>query len=633
MVTRSLPRISGEVVVTGLSAHTDIFRDDLHVPHILSQSETDGFFAQGFVTAQDRFWQMDLNRRIVRGQLGVVYGSAALHTDSLMVDLGLFRQAETILEHIPTESQTILQAYTDGINAYLIENTNSLPIEFRLLDYQPDPWNVLDCVSLLCLYFWEKDSNWRSNMVYHAVADQNRHETVSKLFPGKKTGSLTKNKTVSVERLDAVFGEKFIPVSTGMDWAGFIPGKHTQSGDPHFLLRPTFAPQQPAQWFEINLISPDWNIHGLSLPGFPGVLLGHNGQIAWASMAPESGESLAGTQFLLNFIPLLFSSHTSTTIKDIQDKKEGRFLSRGLMLADSNGLSADVFKKKGRVLSGEEKTQHGLLNPILEQRLNEILIQGGKLSPRQIDGILTDQKSLFARQIVQSIQPVLETWQPQTLSGKQIQKEIQNWNFENKAGSREALVFQVFLSSLLQDLARQSLDSVLAAAYLRLETEPLSLLNHFLEQNPDPQLIHRALNEAVRTCETRFGSDPSAWAWAGYRKSRIESAMNIHPLLTMVYTIGPLAMGGSRFTIQGNAHTWADPGKVVHGPSARLVFNLNHLGKSRMGLPSGQSGQPLDSHYSDQVQHFLAGKLHPMLTDTSRIRHAGWKKLTLKPRY
>ena len=140
----SLPEIDGVRVLPGLAAPVEVVRDAHGVPHILAEGEEDALFALGFVHAQDRMWQMEMNRRIGAGRLSEVLGSAALGTDRLLRVLGLHRRAKASLEHLSPESRRSLDAYVAGVNAWLETRGGPLPPEFLILGFEPAPWSAAD---------------------------------------------------------------------------------------------------------------------------------------------------------------------------------------------------------------------------------------------------------------------------------------------------------------------------------------------------------------------------------------------------------------------------------------------------------------------------------------------------------
>lgn len=142
----SLPQIDGERAAYGLDAPVEVVRDRNGVPHVLAQSEEDALFALGFVHAQDRLWQMEMNRRIGAGRLAEVLGAPALGTDRLLRVLGLYRRATAALAHLAPGARRRIDAYVNGVNAWLETRTGPLPPEFLILGFEPEPWTAADTV-------------------------------------------------------------------------------------------------------------------------------------------------------------------------------------------------------------------------------------------------------------------------------------------------------------------------------------------------------------------------------------------------------------------------------------------------------------------------------------------------------
>src|SRR5688500_9407512 len=140
VLRQSLPRTEGEVVVAGLSRPVEILRDAYGIPHIFAASLEDAHFALGYVHAQDRLWQMEMNRRLATGRLSEILGPGALESDRFLRTLGLRRVAEANLKHFDAETRRVLDAYSGGVNAFLAASP-VLPPEFWLLRVSPEPWS------------------------------------------------------------------------------------------------------------------------------------------------------------------------------------------------------------------------------------------------------------------------------------------------------------------------------------------------------------------------------------------------------------------------------------------------------------------------------------------------------------
>ncbi len=160
----ALPQTEGNVEIAGLAAPVEVLRDRDGIVTIRAQSETDGARALGYVHAQDRLWQMDFMRRAGAGRLAELVGPAALPHDRLMRTLGLYRVAEANLEILPPETRNLLQAYADGVNAYLKHPPRAWPLEFHLLvppyGYRPEPWRPADSMVWSRIMALRLASNW-----------------------------------------------------------------------------------------------------------------------------------------------------------------------------------------------------------------------------------------------------------------------------------------------------------------------------------------------------------------------------------------------------------------------------------------------------------------------------------------
>jgi len=169
-LSTSLPRADGEAVLPGLQERVVVRRDVHGVPHIKAASDHDAYAALGYVHAQDRFWQMEMNRRAGAGRMSEVLGVAALETDRFLRTLGLYRLAEASLGYLRPEVREALQAYADGVNGWLRSRDGALPPEFVLLRYQPEPWTPADSLVWGRLMGLQLAGNWRDELLRQRVA-------------------------------------------------------------------------------------------------------------------------------------------------------------------------------------------------------------------------------------------------------------------------------------------------------------------------------------------------------------------------------------------------------------------------------------------------------------------------------
>jgi penicillin amidase len=178
---QSLPQSSGRIELAGLGSEVEVLRDRHGVPHIYAASLEDAHFALGFVHAQDRLWQMEMNRRIGSGRLAEILGPNALEVDRLRT-LGLPRVAQANLERYDADTRRLLDAYAAGVNAFLAGKP-VLPPEFWLLNAVPEPWNALDSVVWTKVMAWDISGNWRSELLRMRLSRTLPLERIQELLP------------------------------------------------------------------------------------------------------------------------------------------------------------------------------------------------------------------------------------------------------------------------------------------------------------------------------------------------------------------------------------------------------------------------------------------------------------------
>jgi penicillin G amidase len=310
IVHSALPQLDGKIAVKGISGAVKVTRDQHGVPTIEAASMEDLFFAQGYVTAQDRLWQMDIMRRFASGELSEILGADTVKVDREQRILGLRAAAKKSIALLNERDRSYFEAYARGVNAFIEAHANSLPLEFRILKYRPKPWLV-------------EDSNVIANQM---VKDLNfypfrdaliREKILAKLGP-ELTADLYVNRswhdrppTVMRESLDdqqdqndtndddddddddwgpdnAVTQRKAAElwaqgapeaVNGSNNWV--ISGAHTVSGKPLLSNDMHLGHQMPNLWYESHLKSGALDVAGVTLPGMPYVIVGHNQRVAW----------------------------------------------------------------------------------------------------------------------------------------------------------------------------------------------------------------------------------------------------------------------------------------------------------------------------------------------------------------
>lgn len=293
----ALPQLDGAIAVPGLAAPVDVYRDARGTPHLYAASLEDALAAQGYLHAQDRLWQMDLLRRVAAGELSEVFGKGTLAMDRENRILGMRLAAARAAAALPTEGRSVLEAYARGVNAFIETHRESLPIEFRLLRYRPKPWQARDSL-LVALYMYKALTNtWPSELqrarvtarvgvelaadLYPSVAPEDRPIAEPLPPPARRTraGVQPSHAAPDVMLGHWVADEAVGPFSGSNNWV--VSGKHTASGAPLLANDMHLPLDMPTIWYMVHIVAPGLNVAGVSLPGVPLVIVGHNEDLAW----------------------------------------------------------------------------------------------------------------------------------------------------------------------------------------------------------------------------------------------------------------------------------------------------------------------------------------------------------------
>lgn len=288
----SLPKTNGALSLPGLRSKVEVIRDRWGVPHIFARNNHDLFFALGFIHAQDRLWQMEFSRRLVRGTLSEILGKEAVATDRFMRRIGLWRSATSQIVKASRRTKTALAAYGKGINAYLsITPRWRFPIEFILLRFKPKPWSVVDSAALGKLIGWVLSPNWDSEIVrlrlikelgpeiMHQIEPRYPYDGIVTIPPGASCSGPLNNFLKEYRELNNYISQ----CGASNVWA--VGGKKSASSKPLLACDPHLPSSMPSFWYEVHLLSPRVNAIGASVPGLPVVILGHNSRIAWGISA------------------------------------------------------------------------------------------------------------------------------------------------------------------------------------------------------------------------------------------------------------------------------------------------------------------------------------------------------------
>ncbi len=316
---KSFPQTEGTLQLPGLTAPVDVFRDQYGVPNIYAQNQHDLFFAQGYVHAQERFWQMDFWRHVGAGRLSEMFGESQVDTDIFLRTLGWRRVAEQEWDAMSPEKRAIFEAYTQGVNAYLASRSGAeLSLEYAVLglltpDYAPEPWTPADSLTWGKAMAWDLRGNLNQEIERAVLSKTLSPQQLADLYPPydfqrqpvivpnpvlngvSETGGagngipaqaapLLDALTPRLAALDSLVGPSGDGIGSN-SWV--VSGDLSATGMPLLANDPHLGIQMPSIWFEVGLHCEErsadcpFDVSGFSFAGVPGVVIGHNNRVAW----------------------------------------------------------------------------------------------------------------------------------------------------------------------------------------------------------------------------------------------------------------------------------------------------------------------------------------------------------------
>jgi penicillin G amidase len=325
---RPLPQVDGTASLPGLQHEVTVERDIWGIPHVRAGSLADLAEAQGYVMAQDRLWQMDLLRRVGRGQLSEIVGPAAIPLDRKFRLLRFGPAAERDVTLLDEELRTAMDGYARGVNRFIEQHHNKLPVEFALLKYKPAPWRTADSLVIAAYMYETLTESWEDELDRAKVTARVGSEKAKELFsqdaamdhfvvgdPDRPADGSKRSRNDpddedddddmapdDVLKATTVAPTRDFPDITSalapaiVEWVGeserdirhalgsnnwVVSGDHTATGKPLLANDTHLELSVPPIWYQMHLTCPGWNVKGFTLPGAPLVVIGHNDRIAW----------------------------------------------------------------------------------------------------------------------------------------------------------------------------------------------------------------------------------------------------------------------------------------------------------------------------------------------------------------
>jgi penicillin amidase len=287
-VRQMKPDYQDNYQIEGITNPVNISWDSLGVIHISGETTSDVIFASGYASAHERLWQMEMTRRVAKGRLSEIFGEQTVELDKLFRTIGLDSLAQYQYKQLSQESQLWLREYAKGINAFIKQTGNNLPLEFILVGMKPEAWTPEDCLLQNRLMAWFLNFNWKADLLYWALYSKLPQDKFMEIWPRSENyPTIAKiqgiqpilDKLMYTNLLASNYLNFDITAAGSNSWV--IGPQKSKSGfallanDPHLML------QIPSLWIEMQLKSNNLNVAGFSLPGSPGIIIGRNESISW----------------------------------------------------------------------------------------------------------------------------------------------------------------------------------------------------------------------------------------------------------------------------------------------------------------------------------------------------------------
>lgn len=773
LVTKSFPTVDGELRIAGLESAVTIQRDDYGVPHIAAKNEHDLFFAQGYVHAQDRLWQMDISRRAGQGRLSEILGSSALKFDRLFRTVNMLRIAEKLEQNLHPDSRRVLEAYSDGVNAFIESHHGKYPIEFDMLNYSPEKWKPVHSLLVSRLMAWELNISWYTDLVlgdlYRTLGEEKAREifptypeNAPVIVPKELRAKYLSQDMMRLIDVDMEFRKFFGTTGTHIGsnaWAvgpeKSVNGKAMLANDPHLGF------SAPSMWYEAHLRGGEMNVAGVSLPGTPMIVIGHNQRIAWGStsvMADDADFYLemtnsAGEYYFKDtwrpmtvvqdtilvkdsssVILVTKSTHHGAVINDVnatgsmtkdvlltmrwtgQDVSDEMYSlilinkakdwaefkngvreftvpGQNFVYADINGNIGYVAGVRLPIRSAQNPTlpmpgwtgqydwtgfvpfeqlpslynppQHYIATannkmtdrafpyhisnlwepPSRIQRIVEMLSKQEKLTAEDFKHMQGDYFSRFAADMTPYILHAYDSVAVPDIEVHTALSYFRNWHFRFSGDDVPTTLFHVFLTHLLRNIFLDKMGEAMFLKYIFVANIPyrvVPVLMHnpssdWFDAKSTPQIetrdviIRKSLEQAIQELKVSLGGEMKTWQWGLIHTITFRHPFGSRPPLGAVFNIGPFPIGGSGTTVNNGEYYLANPYQVILGPSTRQIVDFSDLDGALSVIPTGQSGQPMHDHYSDQTPLWLSGEYHTMPLDSAHVAAATRHTLRLLP--
>jgi penicillin amidase len=684
---RAHARVTGFVSGLDLHAPVSVLRDARGVPHVVATDDRDLFFAQGYVEASDRLFQMDLLRRFVEGHLAEVFGRAALSTDETERSVPVRSIVDAQWRRMDPRSRSVLLAFTEGVNAAM--QREPLPVEFRLLAYRPKPWTPADSLAIGMAEVLDLIDDWNAIAPRDAAYRKGGTKLLDALFPLTDPcydAPVTRGlqaigpgaPCAKRPSLLSILADARAPIGSN-EWAA--GARHTLTGRALLANDPHLALSIPGIWYLVDLHSPALHVAGATLPGEPGVLLGHNERVAWG-MTDGTTASLSvfnppaqldpngwrTETFAVRFGSSVRRRFYSTPREFGVTTDDGRFVLVRWRAYDHPSFPGTLFFDLDRARSIDAalaalRTWEG---PTHNFALADT---SGRVAYAMAGPIPNDP--LWARRfhpaadLKNAYPPVAWQLMPRVAPSRDgvvwtANNEVYGPGYPLRLSPQFAAPYRAYrIAQLLR--ARTTYD---VGYFARMQMDVLSLPERELARSAAPAL--RTSDPDLAGALARWngemtGDSAAATAAQALRVALTQGTKGRMPAVLDNVQHSPQSV---KAQIAWPAQTWDAAGAVAvshklsalgvdflngvtlpgygdaftlhvqypkYSQSFRAVWDVGNWDAGGITLPQGESGEPGSGHYTDQAAAWIAGRLWPLPFSDAAVQRTAVDRETLQP--
>ena len=667
-----LPQVDGSIVLPGLSQAVTVTRDRWGIPHISAQNEHDLFFAQGFVQAQDRLFQMDLWRRSAQGRLAQVLGPNFIDRDVTTARIQYRGDTAAEWASYPAGTAQIADAFVSGINAWVFRARAQLPDEFVLAGWIPDLWSKDDLLNRTDAFLASGDAELEAFRA-QLMAEVGERRAAA-LLPS--LASLGRWPVADLDAAGRVVADALHRAGAPPYFAGFaaslagsnawaIPAARTVSGSPLLAADPHRPLTSPSLRYLVHLKTPGWNVIGAAAPWRPGVVIGHNEHVAWGMAAhsvntqdirvePVASTTVVKDSLLVkNHGPFAFErAYTPHGVVIASDREHqlvftlgwtgfetgaapelgALALDRAASIAELRAATAKwkmpivdvVYADRstvGHQLSGAyaraaSAAPDGM--PIAANgsvaRTNRLRQLLGDRSKYTVDDIKRDQHDVTswnAEQLVLRVAAV----RANDARTEAARRQLVAWDRRLTADSKAGALYVLWERSLWRQIVSARVPATLVDAYLA--RVPFDLSEALKASDA-------ALLTALSTAAVRAEAEPES----GYARALFQHPLAITQETRRRFNVGPFRPGGYESTVMSLSATR----NADVGPSFRQIVDVSDWDRSVATNAPGQSEWTSSTHFADLAKLWAAGEYFPLSFSDRAVQENAESMLVLQPR-